>query len=61
MDRMQLNEEQRREAIALFNRGKEADFPLDATVADFANTVKHRKQIILVLLEIPLTVALAAG
>ena len=59
MDRMQLNEEQRREAIALFNRGKEADFPLDATVADFANT-KHRKQLILVLLEI-LQVALADG
>ena len=61
MDRMQLNEEQRREAIALFNRGKEADFPLDATVADFANTVKHRKQLILVLLEILLQVALADG
>ena len=61
MDRMQLNEEQRREAIALFNRGKEADFPLEATVADFANTVKHRKQLILVLLEILLQVALADG
>ncbi|WP_297763404.1 co-chaperone DjlA [uncultured Alcanivorax sp.] len=61
MDRMQLNEEQRAEAIALFNRGKEADFPLDATVADFAATVKHRKQLILVLLEILLQVALADG
>ena len=61
MDRMQLNEEQRREAIALFNRGKEADFPLDATVAEFASTVKHRKQLILVLLEILLQVALADG
>lgn len=61
MDRMQLNEEQRREAIALFNRGKEADFPLDATVAEFAASVKHRKQLILVLLEILLQVALADG
>jgi len=61
MDRMQLNEEQRAEAIALFNRGKEADFPLDATVAEFASTVKHRKQLILVLLEVLLQVALADG
>ncbi len=61
MDRMQLNEAQRREAIALFNRGKDTDFPLDATVADFATTVKHRKQLILVLLEILLQVALADG
>ena len=61
MDRMQLNEEQRKAAIALFNRGKETDFPLDQTVADFAKAVKYRKQLILVLLEILLQVALADG
>lgn len=61
MDRMQLNEEQRREAVTLFDLGKEANFPLDATVADFAGAVKHRKQLILVLLEILLQVALADG
>jgi len=61
MDRMKLNEEQRAEAIALFNRGKEADFPLDATVAEFASTVKHRKQRIRVLLEVLLQVARADG
>jgi DnaJ like chaperone protein len=48
MDRMQLSEEQRKQAIALFNQGKQDDFPLEQTVAAFATTVKHRKQLILV-------------
>ncbi|BAP14157.1 MAG: molecular chaperone DnaJ [Alcanivorax borkumensis] len=59
MDRMQLSEEQRKQAIALFNQGKEDNFPLDQVVAAFATTVKHRKQLILVLLEILLQTALA--
>ncbi len=61
MDRMQLNDEQRREAIGLFNQGKSADFPLEATVEQFAVAVRHRKQLILVLLEILLQIALADG
>ena len=61
MDRMQLSEEQRKQAIALFNQGKQDDFPLEQTVAAFATTVKHRKQLILVLLEILLQTALADG
>ena len=31
MDRMQLSEEQRKQAIALFNQGKQDDFPLEQT------------------------------
>ena len=61
MDRMQLDEEQRKQAIALFNRGKEADFPLQDTVAQFAHAVRFRKQLILVLLEVLLQIALADG
>ncbi|MZR61655.1 co-chaperone DjlA [Alcanivorax sp. DP30] len=61
MDRMQLNDEQRQQAIALFNKGKSADFPLEATISGFAAAVRHRKQLILVLLEILLQIALADG
>lgn len=61
MDRMQLNEEQRQQAITLFNEGKSADFPLEATISRFATAVRHRKQLILVLLEILLQIALADG
>ncbi|MCK0152347.1 co-chaperone DjlA [Alcanivorax sp. S6407] len=61
MDRMQLDDEQRKAAIALFNQGKSADFPLEATIATFASSVRHRKQLILVFLEILLQIALADG
>ena len=49
------------EAIALFNQGKSADFPLEDTIRHFAASVHHRKQLILVLLEILLQIALADG
>ena len=61
MDRMQLNDVQRQQAITLFNQGKSADFPLEATIRQFATKVHHRKQLILVLLEILLQIALADG
>ncbi len=61
MDRMQLNEQQRQQAITLFNQGKSSDFPLDDTIRQFAATVHRRKQLILVLLEILLQIALADG
>ena len=61
MDRMQLDDEQRKEAIALFNQGKASDFPLEATIQQFASSVRHRKRLILVLLEILLQIALADG
>lgn len=61
MDRMQLNEEQRQQAIGLFNQGKAADFPLESTIQQFASAVRHRKQLILVFLEILLQIALADG
>ncbi|WP_290525050.1 co-chaperone DjlA [Alcanivorax sp.] len=61
MDRMQLDDEQRKAAIGLFNEGKAADFPLEATIQRFAASVRHRKQLILVFLEILLQIALADG
>ncbi|EKF73080.1 dnaJ-like protein DjlA [Alcanivorax hongdengensis A-11-3] len=61
MDRMQLNEAQRQRAIELFTLGKADDFPLEQTVAEFARSVRHRKHLILVFLEILLQTALADG
>lgn len=61
MDRMQLSDEQRKKAIALFNQGKSSDFPLDETIRAFSSAVHRRKQLILVLLEILLQIALADG
>ncbi|MDX1802732.1 MAG: co-chaperone DjlA [Alcanivorax sp.] len=61
MDRMQLNEVQRRQAIELFNQGKAEDFPLEQTVQGFARQVRHRKHLILMFLEILLQTALADG
>lgn len=61
MNRMQLNAEQRRQAQEQFRRGKMDDFPLDATVAEFRQRIRHRRHLILVFLEILLQSALADG
>jgi DnaJ like chaperone protein len=61
MGRMQLNAEQRRKAQEQFRRGKMDDFPLDATVAEFRQRIRHRRHLILVFLEILLQSALADG
>lgn len=61
MARMQLTAEQRQRAIAQFQRGKQADFPLDDTVAAFRQAIRYRKHMILVFLEMLLQTALADG
>src|SRR5690606_5699556 len=61
MARMQLSSEQRERAIAQFQRGKQADFPLEETVAAFRQATRYRKHMILVLLEMLLQTALADG
>ncbi|KAF0801998.1 dnaJ-like protein DjlA [Alcanivorax xiamenensis] len=61
MARMQLNPEQRRHAIDCFNRGKAADFPLDATVTEFRQRIRQRRHLVLVFLEILLQTCLADG
>lgn len=61
MSRMQLNGEQRRQAQEQFRRGKADDFPLDATVAEFRQRVRHRRHLILMFLETLLQSAMADG
>src|SRR5690606_2004340 len=61
MARMQLSSEQRERAIAQFQRGKQADFPLEETVAAFRPATRYRKHMILVFLEMLLQTALADG
>src|SRR5699024_10472825 len=61
MTRMQLNADQRRLAQQAFRRGKEPDFPLDRTVAEFRQRIRHRRHLVVVFLEILLQMALADG
>lgn len=61
MARMQLDAAQRQRAIAQFQRGKQADFPLDDTVSAFRHAIRYRKHMILVFLEMLLQTALADG
>ncbi len=61
MTRMQLNAEQRRRAQDAFRHGKEDDFPLDQTVAEFRQRIRRRRHLVVVFLELLLQTALADG
>ena len=61
MSRMQLNDEQRRRAQEAFRQGKDDDFPLDQTVAEFRQRIRRRRHLVVVFLELLLQTALADG
>jgi len=61
MTRMQLNDEQRRRAQEAFHQGKDDDFPLDQTVAEFRQRIRRRRHLVVVFLELLLQTALADG
>lgn len=61
MSRMQLNDEQRRRAQEAFRQGKDDDFPLDRTVAEFRQRIRRRRHLVVVFLELLLQTALADG
>jgi len=61
MTRMQLNDEQRRRAQEAFRQGKDDDFPLDRTVAEFRQRIRRRRHLVVVFLELLLQTALADG
>jgi DnaJ like chaperone protein len=61
MQQMSLNEEQRRVAIELFNKGKQADFPLDAALAQFRQASHGQRNLIQMFVEILLHAAYADG
>lgn len=61
MQRMQLSEEAQREAVALFGRGKEPDFDLDAMLQRLRRATLRRRDLLQIFLEIQLNAAYADG
>jgi DnaJ like chaperone protein len=61
MDKMQLDEEQRRTAIELFNSGKKEDFPLVEVLEQLKRECHRRVNLIQMFLEIQIATALADG
>ena len=61
MAQMQLDEEQRKVAINLFNEGKRADFPLDATLEQFRRECHRRHNLVHMFIEILISTAIADG
>lgn len=61
MAQMQLNEEQRKVAINLFNEGKQADFQLDNVLEQFRRECHRRHNLIHMFIEILISTAIADG
>ncbi len=61
MAHMQLDEQQRRAAINLFNEGKRDDFPLDEALQQFRRECHRRSTLLQMFLEIQLQAAYADG
>lgn len=59
MNQMLLNENLKREAIQLFNYGKENDFDLDATLTDLRMACHQHSSLLRIFLEMQLQMALA--
>ncbi len=61
MYHMRLSPEQVREAIRLFNQGKQPDFPLQKNLAAFRRAVSFRRELITAFVEIQVQAATAEG
>lgn len=61
MTQMQLNPEQQKVAINLFNEGKQPDFPLDEALEQFRRECHRRHNLIHMFLEILISTAMADG
>ena len=61
MDKMQLDETQKRTAIELFNSGKQDDFPLEEVLEQLKRECHRRVNLIQMFLEIQIATALADG
>jgi len=61
MAQMQLSEEQKKVAIALFNEGKRESFDLDAVLYQFRHECQRRSNLLQMFVEILLATALADG
>ena len=58
---MQLNEQQQKLAIDLFNQGKQADFPLEEVLLQFRQICSRRRVLLQMYLEILVMAAFADG
>lgn len=61
MQQMSLNEQQRKMAIELFNKGKQADFPLDSALQQFRRNTHGQRNLIRMFMETLLHAAYADG
>ena len=61
MRRMQLDAQQRKAAIKLFNAGKQEDFQLHAVLAQFRQECHRRRNLVQMFLEIQISTAMADG
>ncbi len=61
MAHMNLNAEQTRAAMELFNRGKQPDFDLDAMLLELRRSCHGRRDVLSMFLQIQLSAALADG
>ena len=61
MRRMQLDAQQRKAAIKLFNAGKREDFQLHAVLAQFRQECQRRRSLVQMFLEIQISTAMADG
>ncbi len=61
MDHMKLDEEQKKAAIDLFNKGKQSDFDLEGVLFQFIQVAHRRTTLLQMFLEIQLHAALADG
>src|SRR5690606_27214657 len=61
MQQMQLDAQQKKVAISLFNKGKQADFPAAEVLQQFRNECQRRRNLLQMFLEILVTTAIADG
>ena len=59
MNKMQLNEEQKKLAIHLFNQGKQTDFDPEPVILQFKKSCSRRSNLLMMFMEIQLSTALA--
>jgi len=61
MQHLQLSTEKRKQAIQLFNQGKQEDFSLTQSLNEFKQHCQHRQNLLYMFLEIQIQIALADG
>ncbi len=61
MEQMRLNDAQKQAAIELFQKGKEADFPLDQVLAQFKSECHRQTTLLRMFFEIQVQAAMADG